>query len=165
MSSTERPEQVPIADNSNDFSLSKFFHEVYDKGVVSAVEDHPKEAVTTAVSTVGALAAGAAAIYLSHGRLLTGLFRSATTEASAGLNTAAEHLIGKTLPIGSAVPDITEIDFQLARETLRPDLRPSAWANTIWRGTAAPALIISKETASLLGKRAGGTGLGEVPEL
>jgi hypothetical protein len=55
--------------------------------VVSAVEDHPKEAVTTAV---GAFAAGAAAIYLSHGRGLPGLFRSAATEASAGLNSATE---------------------------------------------------------------------------
>jgi hypothetical protein len=141
MTSPERPDQVPIADKSNDFSLSKFFHEVYDKGVVSAVEDHPIEAVTTAM---GALGAGGAAIYISHGSVLTGLFRSATTKAGAGLDTAAEQLIGKSLPIGSAVPDITEIDFQLARETLRPDLRPSAWANTIWRDTVAPSTNISK---------------------
>jgi hypothetical protein len=70
MSSPERPEQATAVSHSLDFSLSAFAHEVYGKGLIRAVEDRPLEA---AVTTLGAVAVGAAVVYMSKGEALAGL--------------------------------------------------------------------------------------------
>jgi hypothetical protein len=67
---SERPEHVAPAGHDHEFSVSKFFHDAYDKGLVKAVEDSPKEAALTAA---GAVAGVAAAIYLTKGAALEGV--------------------------------------------------------------------------------------------
>jgi hypothetical protein len=54
------PTQSVASNTTADFSMSNFFHDAYDKGLVKAVQEHPKEAVVTAVgAVVGAVAAEA----------------------------------------------------------------------------------------------------------
>ncbi|MBU6452176.1 MAG: hypothetical protein KGS72_10385 [Cyanobacteria bacterium REEB67] len=67
---SERSEHMPTAGHDHEFSISKFFHDAYDKGLVKAVEDSPKEAAFTAV---GAVAGVAAAVYLTKGAALEGV--------------------------------------------------------------------------------------------
>jgi hypothetical protein len=94
----EHFENTNTTASSTDFSMSKFVHEAYDKGLVKAVVDHPKEAAVTAV--------GALALTAIAGKSL------AKEELSSVIRPASDDLVARGMPItaearvAAANPDI-----------------------------------------------------------
>jgi hypothetical protein len=80
MPTPERTEPPAAGNSAAESSFSDFFHEAYDKGIVKAFEEHPKEAVITAI---GAAAIGAAAICMTKGGALFGMLEGATEDGAS----------------------------------------------------------------------------------
>ncbi|MBU6450630.1 MAG: hypothetical protein KGS72_02550 [Cyanobacteria bacterium REEB67] len=93
---TERPEHAVNGSPTQDFSINKFFHDAYDKGIVKAVEDCPKEAAVTAA---GLVAGAAAAVYLTKGGALAEMAIGTGGKAGPALTSTAESLIDRAVPI------------------------------------------------------------------
>ncbi len=109
MQRAESLEPASDAGAKPSFSFDKFFHDAHDKGIVAAVEEHPAEAAVTAVGTV---AAGAAALYLTRGRVLAGIFRNGVgEEVAANPNWLASlsRTGFKPLPLGQLEPDVARL--------------------------------------------------------
>lgn len=67
MNDFHRFEQAKEGPDQYEFSLSKFFHDAYEKGIVTSVKEHPEE-FTAACSTVAVLSAGVAFVCFPQAR-------------------------------------------------------------------------------------------------
>jgi hypothetical protein len=93
---SERPEQVANVGPVPEFSISRFFHDAYDKGVVKAIEECPREAALTAA---GVVVGATAAIYLTKGGALADMLAGVEGKAGQALKPATEALTDAGLPI------------------------------------------------------------------
>jgi hypothetical protein len=116
---SERPEPGANVDPAPDFSISRFFHDAYDKGVVRAIEECPREAALTAAGVIGG---AAAAIYLTKGGALAEMLGAAGGKAGQAIKPAAEGLMDGGLPImaGTRAAAASAAKDALFRQAERP---------------------------------------------
>jgi len=109
MTRAESPEPASGGGGNPSFSFDKFFHDAHDRGIVAAVEERPAEAAVTAV---GAVAAGAAAIYLTKGGALANIFRNTLRDemaASPKLLASLSRTGVPRLALGQLEPDVERL--------------------------------------------------------
>ncbi len=112
---SERLEPAPSTSPTYDFSPSKFYEDIYHKGIVKAVDEHPREAVFSAGAAV---AFGTAAICIIKERALSSLMGAAGEEVGQSLRPAANVLMRSGVPITA--------ETRAAAVGL-PELRAPAW--------------------------------------
>jgi hypothetical protein len=84
--------------SADSFSMTNFASDVWQKGVINAIEEHPREAAITVI-------AAAAAIYVTRGKTLAdGLESAASSETAPGAVSAADKLLATDKQLENELP-------------------------------------------------------------